>query len=65
MDFGITNTIGLRKKLLSVDHLQTIKKNNVSQTIVVADTSSKYGTYDLDAIGVVDTDDIEMTYKTM
>ncbi len=64
MDIGITDVLGLSNVVFTTADVYKIKKNNADAVVAGAQVDTDYDTYDMSVIGLANTDDFTIWYKT-
>jgi len=64
MDIGITDVLGLSNVIYETGDVYKIKKNNTNATVAGAQVDTDYDTYDMSVIGLANTDDFTVYYRS-
>jgi len=64
MDIGITDVLGLSNVIYETGDVYKIKKNNANATVAGAQVDTDYDTYDMSVIGLANTDDFTVYYRS-
>jgi len=64
IDIGITDVLGLSNVIYETGDVYKIKKNNANAVVAGAQVDTDYDTYDMSVIGLANTDDFTIYYRS-